>query len=340
MTYELNEEIRKMKKIVVYIVNLVLILTLVSCAKEEMSQDGITVAVSIAPEESFVKAVAGDLVDVVTLIPSGASPTNYQPSPKEMTQFQNADLYFTIGVATEASNILPNIADNNSEINIIHLEEIVAESYAPRYFSEEDIHEEDAHDEDAHDEDAHDEDVHDEDAHNEEVHDEDHDHDHEGKDPHIWLSPKRVIVMVGEIQKQLMALDPENADIYEENAKAYIEELEALDTNLEETISKLENKTFIIMHPSLGYFADDYGLKMVALEQDGKESTASHLQEVIEFTKANNIKVVFYQTEFDSSQAETLASEINGEVLAIDVLSSDYMNNMDHILELFTDVLN
>ncbi len=309
-----------MKKKLLYIINLFLLLVLVACTSEESSSDKLTVAVSIAPQESFVKSVAGDLIDVVTLIPAGASPTNYQPSPKEMTKFQMAKVYFTIGVPSEISHILPNIAENNKSIKIVYLDDIVAQTYPARYFSEtDDTHESDL--EDGHEE-------------------EDHDHDHQGRDPHIWLSPKRVIVMVHEIEKQLSELDPVNKDIYEQNATAFIQDLEALDKNLMNTMSQLENKTFIIMHPSLGYFADDYGLEMIALEQDGKESTASHLQEVIKFSKENNIKVIFYQTEFDSSQAKTLANEIQGEVLAINTLSNDYMTNMNDILDIFTNVLN
>lgn len=307
-----------MKKYLLYMLNIMFILALVSCTSKDSESDKLTIAVSIAPQEAFVKAVAGDLVDVVTLIPAGASPTNYQPSPKEMTKFQNAQIYFTIGVPSEVSNILPNVAQNNKEIKIVYLDDVVASSYPARYFSAEADHEEGA--------------VNEEDG--------DHDHEHEGRDPHIWLSPKRVIVMINEIEKQFIELDPSNKETYSSNAASFISELEDLDKNLSATISKLENKTFVIMHPSLGYFADDYGLEMIALEQNGKESTASHLQDVIDFSRENNIKVVFYQTEFDSSQAKTLASEINGEVLAIDTLSSDYMNNMNDILKLFTDVLN
>jgi len=303
-----------MKKYLLYIVSITLMLMSVSCAKEENSSDKLIVAVSIAPQESFVKAVAGDLVDIVTLIPPGASPTNYQPSPKEMTKFTRAKIYFTIGVPSEVSNILPNVATNNEELQIVYLNDIVSEKFPARYFNAEDKEED--------------------------IEEHEEEHDHEGRDPHIWLSPRRVIVMVNEIERQLSELDPENKDVYKTNATEFISELEILDDNLFVIISKLKNKTFVIMHPSLGYFADDYGLEMIALEQDGKESTASHLQEVIEFSKENNIKVVFYQTEFDSSQAKTLASEIDGEVLAIDTLSSDYMNNMNDILKLFTEVLN
>jgi zinc transport system substrate-binding protein len=315
-----------MKKIVqIIIIGVLAVSFFTGCKSEETGEDKLQVAVSIVPEEAFVKAVAGDLVNVVTLIPSGASPTNYQPTPMEMTEFSNSSVYFSIGVAAEEANILPNIVDLNSEIKVVALAEVVDNVYEPVYFVDED------EDEDEH------EDEHDvaEDG-TEAVEDE---HEHEGRDPHSWMSPKRVIVMVETIRDELILLDGENEEIYRENAASYIEELEAVDQEIQETMDKLENKTFIIMHPSMGYFAKDYGLTMVALEDDGKEATAARLQEVIDFALEENIQVIFYQEEFDSSQAETLAMEIDGETMALAPLSFDYIDNLYEINETFKGVL-
>lgn len=308
-----NNKITNSRKTNILIIIIVLVL-LAGCGKTSNSEttDRLKVAVSIAPEAAFVKAIAGDLVDVVTLVPAGASPETYQPSPKEMSGFQDSSVYFTIGVSSEASNILPNIVSLNKDIKVVYLEDIVDDVYPARFF-EEGL---------------------------EEDHQEEENHEHEGRDPHMWMSPKRVIVMVEAIRDTLIEVDAENQTIYQENASKFIEELMSLDNEIMDLVAILDTKTFIMMHPSLGYFADDYGLTMVALEENGKEATARHLQNVIDYAKQENIKVIFYQTEFDSSQAKTLASEIDGEVLALDILSFDYINNMKEIIKIFNDVLN
>jgi len=346
-----------MKKI--FILMLALFTLLVGCNSE--SSDKLQVAVSIVPQETFVKAVAGDLVDVVVLIPPGFSPANYQPTPKEMEDFNASKVYFHIDVPAE-EHILESAP---KDLKLVDLAVYVDAEYPARFFEDdhdadhEDDHDadhEDDHDadhEDDHDadhEDDHDADHEDDhDADHEDDHDADHDdhdeelshddHNHEGRDPHIWLSPKRSIVMVKVIRDELIALDPDNKPTYEANAQKYIEELEALDAELTDVFNHLENRAFIMYHPSLGYFADDYGLDMHAIEAEGKKATIKELEEVIELAKNENIKYVLYQEEFDSSQAEIVAKEIEGQTIKVAPLSGDYINNLRMIADEMKNIL-
>lgn len=304
-----------LKSSMVLLIGIVMTAALSGCTSETLS-DTITVAVSVAPQKAFVEAIVGDRMDVVTLIPPGASPANYQPSPREMTALEKASVYFSIGVPTEEGNILPLVEANYSDVDIVHLADLVEDVYEARYFEDEHVHE----DEDHEDEDHEDED------HEDENHEEE-DHDHTGRDPHIWLSPKRVVVMVYEMVDVLVDLDPEHADEYKQNADVFINELMGLDQEIKDILGD-ESLEFIIMHPSLGYFADDYGLEMVAIEEDGKSATSEHLQRVIEYALEHDIHTVFYQTEFDSSQAATISEEINGSVVELNVLSEDYLENL------------
>lgn len=106
------------------------LLSTVSCSKETIQTEKPIIAVTIVPEQTFVKAVCGDLVDVITLIPPGNSPENYEPTPKEMEKFSKASLYFPIGVPTEKSNILPNIGN----VKVVSLQDEVASVYPDRTF--------------------------------------------------------------------------------------------------------------------------------------------------------------------------------------------------------------
>ncbi|MBN2880126.1 MAG: zinc ABC transporter substrate-binding protein [Clostridia bacterium] len=279
-----------------------------STGDKEGKIDKITVVVSVVPEATFVEAVAGDLVDIVTLIPPGNSPANYLPTTKEMQAISDADIYFVMQVPTEEANILPKIADFNEDIIMVNLRDAVSAEYPLRHILGHDHGDEEETAEDEHTDDEHAEE--------------------ESVDPHIWLSPRRVIVMVNTIAEELSKLDEENAEIYSANAKKYIEELQSLDSEIDAMVAGLENKTFMIYHGSYGYFADDYGLNMVSLESDGKAATAVKMQEVIDLALEQDIKSIFYQDEFADTQARTIAEEIGGTVMRAAPLSADYIKEL------------
>ena len=151
------------------------------------------------------------------------------------------------------------------------------------------------------------------------------------RDPHIWLSPKRVRSMIEAIAEEMSLLDPDNKETYGNNAKEYIEELKKLDNRITELFSGIENRLFIVFHPAFGYLADDYGLDMRSLEEEGKEATAQGLREMIDLAKSEDVKVIFFQAEASSRQAVAFAEEIGGSAVVLDPLSEDYINNMEHM---------
>jgi len=158
----------------------------------------------------------------------------------------------------------------------------------------------------------------------------------EDRDPHIWISPKRSKVIVNVIAEQLSALDPTNQATYEANAARFVARIDEADRMIQDSFKVLWNRTFIVYHPSLGYFAQDYGLTMVALEEEGKEATPRRLTEVIDLAKAKGIKIVFYQEEMDSKQARVLADEIGGQVQEVGEMSSDYIATWQKMAATFT----
>lgn len=159
------------------------------------------------------------------------------------------------------------------------------------------------------------------------------------RDPHIWLSPKRAKVMVQTIADEMSALDSTHKAQYEANATNYEKQLDSLDTDLKSTLSSVQNKTFIVFHPAFGYFADEYGLKMVALEQEGKESTAQHMQELVDLAKKDGAKAIFFQAETDSKQANAFAEEIGGKTVELAPLAADYENNLKKMASTIADAV-
>ncbi|KXL52996.1 high-affinity zinc uptake system binding-protein ZnuA precursor [Anaerotignum neopropionicum] len=292
-----------MKKIGLFSI-LVLIMVpfmLAGCTDKEENTEAKTtqkpvLAVSIVPEETFVKAVCKDMADVVVLVPPGSSPENYEPTPKEMEQFSNAQLYFSIGVPTEEANIMPK-AKEIEGMKIVSLQDAVSQVYSDREIAPGE------------------------------------------RDPHIWLSPKRAIVMVQVIAGEMAEIDPANKAQYEENAQAYIEQLEVLDGQIQTALEGVQNKKFIVFHPAFGYLADDYGLQMYALEDGGKEATPQRLREMIDLAKQENIKAIFYQAEISSAQAESFAEEIGGKTVQMAPLAADYIENLKKMAEVMSEVM-
>ena len=289
-----------MKKTIRYVLGLALAGTMLFSAGCGTQNTGTpdtkpVIAVTIMPEETFVKAVCGDLAEVVTMVPPGNSPENYEPTAQQMEDFADASVYFTIGVPTEQANILPQAEDEG--IHIVSLQDKAAGVYEERTFASGE------------------------------------------RDPHIWLSPKRVVVMVEAIAEEMGALDPDNSGIYRQNAQNYIGQLNALDAQIKEALSGVQNRKIIVYHPAFGYLCDDYGLQMFALEEEGKEATAQHLQEMIDLAKADNIKVIFYQEEIDSSQSRAFAEELGGQTVQLAPLAADYIANLTRMAQTMAEAM-
>lgn len=159
------------------------------------------------------------------------------------------------------------------------------------------------------------------------------------RDPHIWLSPKRAKVMVEVMAREMARQDEANREVYEANAQALTAELAELDQELEDTFSGLRNRKFIVYHPAFGYLADDYDLKMYALEEGGKEATPQRLQEMIDLAGAEDIRVIFYQREIDSKQTEAFAEEIGGKTVQLAPLAPNYVENLRQMAETMAAVL-
>lgn len=251
------------------------------------------VAVSIVPEAAFVERVCGGAAEVITMIPPGYSPENYEPTPQEIAALQEAEVYFSIGVNAEDTSILPMLSPMTG---VTALHEICAETYEELEIDG-------------------------------------------GRDPHIWLSPKRAVIMVKTIAEVMSELDAANAAVYTANAEEYIGELTACDKDIAETFQMSPNRDFIVFHPAFGYFADDYGLNQYALEEGGKEATAAHMQEMADFAEEKGIKVIFYQAQTDSNQAKAFAQETGGRAVMLDPLSADYIPNLTAMAREIAEVL-
>lgn len=154
-----------------------------------------------------------------------------------------------------------------------------------------------------------------------------------GMDPHIWLSPRNAKVMVRNIYAGLVQVDPVNKDYYAQNRDAYLQKLTRLDQDIKDGLSRMTNRRFLIYHPAFGYFARDYNLTMIPIEEEGNEPTAAGITRLIEYARENNIKVIFTAPQFNPESAEVIADEIGGRVVFVDPLAGDYIKNLRIVLD-------
>jgi zinc transport system substrate-binding protein len=285
--------------------------------KEKEAKTPLQVTVSIVPQEYFVKRIGGDRVSVNAMIQPGTDPHTYEPKPEQLKTTARSQAYFKIGVSLEDAwkdrlnsvNQQMLIVDTSQGVDKIPL---TAE-----------------HDHD---------------------HDHNHDHDHAkakteqaGKntlDPHIWLSPKRVKAQAKTIYQTLAQLDPGQEAIYRANFEKFSQELDALDQEIRQNLAGIKNKKFMVFHPEWGYFAQDYGLEMIAIEIDGNEPSAAQLSQLIKQAKKENIKVIFTQPEFSQKSAETIAREIGGQVIPISAFAQNWSENLRQVSQKMATVLN
>lgn len=289
-------------------------LLLAGCAPapQDPSAEALNVTVSIVPQQYFVERIGGDHVTVNVMVEPGSSPATYEPRPEQLKALADAVAYFSIGVPFE--NVwLDRIAEANQDMRIVD-----TAAGIDRLPMRAHQHHDDA---DEHQDEADQGDV------------------GGPPDPHIWLSPRLVKVQAQHIYAALAQLDPQNEAQYRANLDAFLEDITALEADIEGTLAGLQSHKFMVFHPAWGYFAADFGLEQIPIELGGQEPSARELAALIEHAREENIQVVFAQPEFRTSDAETIAQEIDGEVLLISPLAPDWLDNLRRVAQTFADVL-
>lgn len=159
-----------------------------------------------------------------------------------------------------------------------------------------------------------------------------HSHAH-GIDPHIWTSPRALQRMAANAYRAIHAAYPYSAK-YTYNYERLQKQLRELDSRTAEKISRNGVTSFIVYHPALTYYARDYGLTQIAVENDGKEPSARQLSRLIRDARAEGIDKIFYQKQFPASAVETIARDIHARCIEIDPLREDVIANIDSLTDL------
>jgi zinc transport system substrate-binding protein len=299
------------KKIMILVLSFFVGTSLVlSGCLDTTEHEKVSILVTIVPQENMVTSIGGEYVDVTIMVPAGESPHSFEPTPQQMTKVAQASAYFTVGSGVEFEVVhMDTIIEQNSDIQVFDCSENISVVSFDQHYGKEDHHEEEEHDHDYEDGDEH-------------------DHDHDGTDPHIWTSPVNFKKMAEVVYQGLIEIDPDHQNEYYSNYQAYILSLDNLHTNISTRLQSYEGRSFMVYHPAWGYFGDTYNLKMIAIEDEGKQPGPAGIASIIEQAKNESINVIFVSPQFDISSAETIAEEINGQVVFANPLTSEYQQTL------------
>lgn len=143
-------------------------------------------------------------------------------------------------------------------------------------------------------------------------------------DPHIWMDPSNVKIIVDKIESELSNKDPANKEYYKKNAQDYKQKLDELDTKIKKKVATFSTKEYVAFHPAYNYFNKRYGLEYAATIEEfaGDEPSAQEMAEIIEIAKEHNVKVIFSEPQLDPRIATAIAKEVNAEVSVLNPLES------------------
>lgn len=254
----------------------------------ENNEDKIQVFVSLLPQAYFAEKVGGEHVQVSVLIPPGADPHTYEPTPQQMKMLAEADLYLKIGTIEFEELWMERLSDINQNMLVIDTSQSI------------ELIE---------------------------------------NDPHIWLSPTRVKTQAQNIYAALSQVDADHQEDYQQNLQTFQEELDQLDREISQQFKNIKHREFMVFHPSWRYFCEEYGLKEIPIERDGKEPTAQEMARLIDEAKKKGIRVILASPQHSTHEAEAIASDLQGKVITIDPLAREYSANLRKVARELAAVL-
>ena len=272
----------------------------VACT-EMVSSPQSDIAVTIQPLKYIVESITGDDFTIEVIVPNGASPETYQPTPKQIIALNNSKMIFSTGLIDFENALLGHLRNQSSIVNLSQGIELIEGSC----------------------------------SHNHSKGVKNGDNHTHGIDPHIWTSPRELKSMAENAYNAIAKQFPDSTK-YHTAYEALIAELEALDKECKELCHNADTKAFVVYHPALTYFARAYGIEQITVESDGKDPSAKHLATIIEQAKQKGVKCVLYQRQYPRSVVEVLAKDMGIEAVEFDPLAENITDNILQITHTIT----
>ena len=277
---------------------LIYILTLFilsGCGNTTQKSEKPILTVTLEPLRYFTEAIAGNNYEVVSMVPKGSSPESYDPTPQQLVNLSKSQAYLRIGYIGFEQAWMKKLEANCPNMKVYDTSKGI------------DL-----------------------------IRDKGHwhgDHFHEGGvEPHVWNSTQNALIIADNIYQALCELDSTHQEDYQKRLDVLKQTIRQTDANVR-TLVENADSTFLIYHPALSYFARDYGLKQVSIEEGGKEPSPAQLKALIETCRNENVHTIFVQQEFDQRNAQLIANELGVNIVSINPLSYDWVKEMIRIAE-------
>jgi zinc transport system substrate-binding protein len=277
--------------------------------KQEEREIKPTVSVSTFSLLEVASAVAGDAIDVRSIIPLGSDAHMFAPNPTQAAEISSASLFIYNGAGFEtwAENIKNTLPKTTQVLDM--------SQHVVLYNNEESRHDEHK------DETNHKENVHEAEHHGEPAQDE---HQHGSHDPHYWLDIDNMIKMTQTMDAEFSKLLPNKAEQFHKNATDYIAELQKLKTEFTTGLSECKNRTLVTNHNAFGYLAranNFENLSVIGLSSD-EQPSAQVMARIIEVVREHGVKTIFFEELISDNVAQTIAKETGAKAVPIQPLEN------------------
>lgn len=282
-----------MRRLICALIALCLLMSAVCYAEggNAVQTEKLKVVATIFPQYDFLRAIAGDRIELSMLLKPGSETHSYEPSPQEIIAIQKCDMLVYVGGESDAwiKTILQSApSDSRKDIALMELVELTEAA----------LHDHE-HDEEHEQQTGHDHQEYDE------------------YDEHVWTSPVNAMAIVTALCDALCAADEANADFYRANTDAYLAELTALDAAFHEVVDSSAHKTLIFGDRfPLTYFVREYGLQYDAAFPgcaSETEPSAATITQMMRRIMKEDVKVVFYIELSNHQIADILAEQTKAE---------------------------
>ena len=272
------------------IIYILTLLILCACTNTPQKNDKPIITVTLEPLRYFTEAIAGDNYQVISIVPKGSSPESYDPTPQQLVNLSQSQAYFRIGYIGFEQAWMDKLEANSPDMKVYDTSVGVDLIRGEGHWHG--------------------------------------DHYHEGGvEPHIWNSTQNALIIAENIYKALCELDAAHQADYQKRLDVLKETIRQTDENVK-ALLKNADRTFLIYHPALSYFARDYGLKQISMEEGGKEPSPAQLKALIETCRKEKAHTIFIQQEFDQRNAQLIANELGVNIVSINPLSYDWAEEM------------
>jgi zinc transport system substrate-binding protein len=294
-----------------------------ACSRSEAKSGKPTAVTAIFSYYDALRAIGGDDINSVILLPAGSSTHEYQPTVKDKATVAGAGLIVENGLNLDKWLIA--MADDNKGAAVVNVADVIKGKKGMEVVHAQEVSVTDAKDKKPGEEE-----------------------DMSAGNPHIWLDPQVQMMAAQAIRDALIKLDPAHADGYRQRAQTYLGEITDLDKKFAEAAAKFKQKDFIGFHSAYAYLARRYGLNQVAAVEElpGEGPTISQTANIIKLIKEKNIKVIFMENAFPAKAADTILREtgVSTGVLqpleTYDDVKQTYVGLMTQNLEALKKALN